>query len=164
MGPTGLLIKSVLWHGMKIDEDLKLWQKNEPPIDVVTTPFQALKPLILQAAARARTRAEKARDTSDLLATEFLEIDKELTQVAKGLSEEEKGFVMTSMMGGSQAKCEISRYNEDVEKTCNYCREMNRWLTISNGYVSISKLRGRNSIATSPKSQWNAFPLMSEVE
>ena len=99
MGPTGLLIKSVLWHGMKIDDDLRIWQKNEPPIDVIATPFQALKPLMLQAATRARTRAEKSRDTSNLLATEFLEIDKEITQVSKELSEEEKGFAMISMMG-----------------------------------------------------------------
>ena len=32
-------------------------------------------------------------------------------------------MVATSMMGGNQASCEISKYNEDLDKTCNYCRE-----------------------------------------
>ena len=26
-------------------------------------------------------------------------------------------------MGGNQAKCEIAKYNEDIDKTCNYCKE-----------------------------------------
>ena len=32
-------------------------------------------------------------------------------------------MVATSLIGGNQARYEISKYNEDVGKTCNYCRE-----------------------------------------
>ena len=28
IGPVGLLIESIVWHGMKIDDDLRIWQKE----------------------------------------------------------------------------------------------------------------------------------------
>lgn len=40
------------------------------------------------------------------------------------LNDTEKGILATSLMGGNQARCEISKYNEDVDKTCNYCKEV----------------------------------------
>ena len=109
------MVESVLWHGMAIDGDLKLWQKNEPPIDILTMPYQSLKPMVLQAAARARTRAEWYRNTGNMLSKEILEIDRGLSQVCKNLDEVEQGMIRTSLMGGTQAMCEISQYNQDVE-------------------------------------------------
>ena len=38
LGPIGLLIESVVWHGMAVDGDLKLWQRNEPAIDLLNLP------------------------------------------------------------------------------------------------------------------------------
>ena len=123
MGPIGLLIEAVLWHGMAIDKDLKIWQSNEPVIDILTMPMQNLKTIIQLAAARARSRAEWFRNTSSLISKGTLEIDRDISQPSKILNDIEKGIVATSLMGGNQARCEISKYNEDVDNTCSYCRE-----------------------------------------
>ena len=58
MGPVGLLIAAISWNGLVIDKDLKIWQHNEEPIDLVNTPYQSLQPQLLMMAARARTIAE----------------------------------------------------------------------------------------------------------
>ena len=50
-------------------------------------------------------------------------MDRDLTQPSIALNDTEKGMIATSLMGGIQANCEISKYNEDVDKICNYCRE-----------------------------------------
>ena len=57
-GPIGLLIEAVLWNGLVIDNDLKIWQKHEEPIDLVIMPYQNLQTQLLMMAARARTLAE----------------------------------------------------------------------------------------------------------
>ena len=54
---------------------------------------------------------------------EALEFDRELCQVSNVLDEVEKGMVATSMMGGNQARCEISKYNENITKVCDHCYE-----------------------------------------
>ena len=122
-GPVGLLIESLVWNGMAIDQDLRIRQKNEPDIDIMNVPYQSLKKLVLQAAARARTRAEWKRNTGNVTSNEILEIDRELSQVSPLLNDLEKGIVATSMMGGTQAKSEIAKYNEDVVKICSHCHE-----------------------------------------
>ena len=54
----GLLVESVVWHGMKIDVELRIWQRKEEPISMLEAPYQNLKPLILKAVGRPRNRAE----------------------------------------------------------------------------------------------------------
>ena len=49
LGPIGLLIESVVWHGMRIDDELRIWQRKEEPISIMKVPYQNLKPLILKA-------------------------------------------------------------------------------------------------------------------
>ena len=49
LGPIGLLVESVVWHGMRIDDDLRRWQRKEEPIIMLKVPYQHLKPLILRA-------------------------------------------------------------------------------------------------------------------
>lgn len=56
-GPVGLLITSIIWHGLKINSDLGIWQVNEEPIDFLQTPYQTLQPQLIQIVARARTCA-----------------------------------------------------------------------------------------------------------
>lgn len=45
LGPIGLLIESVVWHGMRIDDDLRIWQRKEEPISIMEGPYQNLKPV-----------------------------------------------------------------------------------------------------------------------
>ena len=100
---------------MAIDKDLRIWQSNAPAIDILAMPIQNLKTIILLAAARARTRAELYRNTSSLISKGVLEIDRDLSRPSKALNDTAKGMIATSLMGGMQAKCEISKYNEDVD-------------------------------------------------
>ena len=121
VGPIGQLIESVLWHGMVVDDQLRVHQKGEPPLDIIKTPFQNLKSLSLRAAARARTRAEWARQTGNVMSNECREIDQDISQVDKSLTECDKGFLRTSLMGSSMHKAAIAGFNQDVDKTCSYC-------------------------------------------
>ena len=50
---------------MVIDEQLRIRQRKELYIDILLTPYQSLKPMVMQAATRARTRAEWARETGN---------------------------------------------------------------------------------------------------
>ena len=121
LGPTGLLIEAVLWHGMAIDDQLNLRQKAEQPIDILKAPYQSLKMLTLNAAAVARGRAEWNRNTSNTMIKECREIDREACLVDPQMEELGKGIVRTSQIGGQMHKCGVSKFNQDVIKACNYC-------------------------------------------
>ena len=58
IGPVGLLIESIVWHGLKIDDELQIWQRREEPLSIMKVPYQSLQPLIWKAAGRARNRGE----------------------------------------------------------------------------------------------------------
>ena len=68
-GPVGLLVESIIWHGMVIDQHMRIWQQNEEPIDILQMPYQSLRVSIQAAAARARTKAEWMRNSSKRIAT-----------------------------------------------------------------------------------------------
>lgn len=124
MGPVGLLIVAATWNGLVIDNDLKIWQQNEEPIGLVNTPYQSLQPLLLMMAARARTLAEwDRRHHINTLTRGLREIEKEASQLNPKLPDEEKGIIRIALMGGSMAKQEIGKYNEDVGDACNYCKD-----------------------------------------
>ena len=63
LGPIGLLIESVVWHGMRIDDNLRIWQRKEEPISIMKAPYQNLKPFILKAAVRSRNSREVCNAT-----------------------------------------------------------------------------------------------------
>jgi len=118
-GPMGLLIESIIWHGLVIDQNLRIWQSNEEPIDLINMPIQSLKVMLQATAARARTRAEWCRGSSKTIATR--EIDRDASQPDPKMESDKQGFVRTVMMGGNQAKQEIAAYNEDVDTKCDLC-------------------------------------------
>jgi hypothetical protein len=109
LGPIGLLVESLIWHGMAIDDDFKIWQSNEEPIDMFNMTYQSLKPMVLLAAGRARTKSEWNRTGSTNMARGPIEIDNEISQVNKKLSEEEQGIIRTVLAGGNQATKRRSR-------------------------------------------------------
>ena len=123
MGPIGLLIESTLWHGMKIDSKFNLWQKNEQPISIMETPYQSLKPLITKAAARARNRAEWHRGASNKRGRAPLETDSDLSRIAPTIDDEGKGILRIVQMGGNLAGDDVDDFNEDVTRTCQYCKD-----------------------------------------
>ena len=115
------MIEAALWNGLVIDQELRIWQQNEEPIDVIRTPYQRLKVAMKAMAARARTSAEWARGTTKKIHVK--EIDRAASQVNPKMTEEEKGIVSTAMMGGAQAMQEIAGYNEDVNPWCTHCKK-----------------------------------------
>ena len=121
-GPVGLLIESVVWSGLVIDKDLKLWQRNEEPVCILKMPIQHVKQQVHMMAARARTVAERQRNSSTTMVG-LREIDREASKISHKLSEEEKAMVRTAQMGGTMAKQTISGFNQDVSPECNYCNE-----------------------------------------
>ena len=42
-GPIGLLIEASVWNGVVIDDKVRSWQKDEEPLDVLSTRYQHLK-------------------------------------------------------------------------------------------------------------------------
>ena len=119
----GLLVESVVWHGMKIDAELRIWQRKEEPIIILEAPYQNLKPLILKAAGRSRNRAEWHRGASSNRGRAPLEIDNDVSRIAATFEDEEKGILRVVQMGGSQELNEIADYNQDVGRVCSYCME-----------------------------------------
>ena len=89
-----MLIESVVWHGMRIDDNLRIWQRREEPISIMKVLYQHLKPIILKAAGRSRNRAEWHRGMSSKRSRPPLEIDNDLSQIAVNM-EEEKGILRT---------------------------------------------------------------------
>ena len=83
--------------GLVIDADFRIWQEDEEPIGILNMPYQSLKPMLLKTAARARTRAEWQRDTTNAISISIREIDSDLCQINKDLSDEEQAMVRTAM-------------------------------------------------------------------
>ena len=111
LGPMGLLIESIMWNGMVIDQEVRIWQSNEEPISLVAMPIQSLKVIIQVAVARARTRAEWCKRPRTTIGV--LEMDREASQIDPKLEVHEQGIVRTVMMGGPRR----SRTYRRVTKT-----------------------------------------------
>ena len=120
-GPIGLLIEALVWNGLVIDQNLNIWQQKEEPLNIIATPYQSLKMLVLAMAARSRTKAEWVRNNSKT--TRTVEIDRDATQLSDDLEDEQKSLVRTSMMGGTMTNQSIAVFNEDVDEMCTYCGE-----------------------------------------
>lgn len=120
-GPIGLLVASIAWNGLKIDDNIRIWQSREDPIDIVHTPIQTLKKLLLHTGARSRTQAEHSSKRPMLRG--LREIDTQASKIHKSFSKEEEGFLKNILSGGKMAPNAISKINEDVDHACPYCHE-----------------------------------------
>ena len=69
------MIEAAVWNGLVIDQEMRVWQNNEEPIDTLRMPYQSLKVAMKAMGARARTAAEWRRDTSKKILVK--EIDRE---------------------------------------------------------------------------------------
>ena len=56
-GPVGYLLETAHLQASSIDDSFTIKQWNQPNVDILRTPYQHLRPLIRQAAARNRTIA-----------------------------------------------------------------------------------------------------------
>ena len=163
VGPIGLLVESVVWHGMNIDAQLRIWQRKEEPISILKVPYQNSKPLILNAAGRSRNRAEWHRGVSSKRGRAPLEIDNEVSQVVATFEEEEKGILRVVQMGGAQALNEIADYNQAVGRICNYCMETISTSDTLNGNANILTPRGRRSMPNLRTYRTNSYQAASKM-
>lgn len=94
LGPIGLLVESIAWHGMVIDSKFRIWQSKETAIDIFNIPYQHLKSQVLMAAARARTKAEWERFIRPDIRVR--EIDRKPSKISEKLTDPEKASFGTS--------------------------------------------------------------------
>ena len=113
-GPIGLLIEAVVWNGLVIDSDLKIWQKKEEPNNLIDMPYQSLQSQLIMMAARAWTLADwERKHHENTTARGMREIDKGASRISMALKDEEKGIVRTAISGGNIPTKEIAKSNQD---------------------------------------------------
>lgn len=118
-GPVGLLIQAAMRCGAQIDEEFRLWQRKEVPLDLLNVPYQHLSQSLLEAVARARTKAAKGTKTINAILSE---IDAYVTNASlKVLDEEQKALVNVLKSGGGYGKVDLAKLDSDVSGTCDYC-------------------------------------------
>ena len=115
-GPIGLILKSVIWHGLKIVDRFNIWQEKKEPICIFDTPFHNPDPKLRL----------------------LREIDKQASKIDCKRTSEEKGILRTHIIGGGMAKHDIARYNDDVGDTCDYC--LNEFSTAAPHYMGVPLL------------------------
>ena len=54
---------------------------------------------------------------------ECREIDQDISQVEPNLTEQDKGYIRTALMGSNMHKAAVADFNQDVDKVCTYCYE-----------------------------------------
>ena len=93
------MIQALIRSGAQIDDTLRIWQKKEEPISLLQVPYQYLSHMLLQAAARARTRA--ARGTKDINAA-LGEIDVGVTSASRKALDDEQNALLNILKAGGR--------------------------------------------------------------
>lgn len=115
----GLLIQAVYCMGALIDRQFCVWQRCEPELDLIQTPYQHLGPLVFEAAARARTKAAQGTKT---LNRGLEEIGGQVTLSSrKTMSTEHQAMLRTIQCGGGISKIELQAMGAAQAATCDYC-------------------------------------------
>ena len=103
MGPVGLLIESIVWNGLAIDRDFKIWQSKEEAISILGMPYQDLKKQIHMAATRARSKAEWNREATTRM-EDVIEIDRNVSNIAPDVNDEDRGIIRSVQMRWKHGK------------------------------------------------------------
>ena len=105
--------------GALLNGNLQIMMWNEPPIDIMATPYKYLYSALLEMGARARTRASQGTkdkncglDEIDRIATTFSH---------KAITEDDMTFLQTSQAGGGWSKPQLFELGIVDEKECDYC-------------------------------------------
>lgn len=118
-GPVGFLIQVVYCMGALIDKQSRIWQQCETELNLIPTPYQHLGPLVLEAAARARTKAAQGTKT---LNRGLEEIDAQVTlNCRRTMSTEDQAMLRTIQCGGGISKIDLQAMGVAQDTTCDYC-------------------------------------------
>lgn len=103
--PIGHLLTDLVYMGAKLNDKLQILIANEPPTDIIQTPYQYLHSSILETASRARTRASEGTKVNNC---DLYEIDPHATTSShKRMTEQDLMFLQTHQDGGGWAKQQL---------------------------------------------------------
>ena len=105
--------------GALLDKQFCIWQHNEPELHLIQTPYQHLGPLVLEAAARARTKAANGTKTIN---RGLEEIDRQVTTAGtNSMTEEDQAMLRTIQCGGGISKVELQAMGAAQDTVCDDC-------------------------------------------
>ena len=120
--PIGYLLADLVTMGAKLNTKLQILITNEPPIDIVATPYQYLYKSVLEAAARARTKASEGTTN---LNCNLEEIDiTATTHSHKKLEEKDMVYLQTHQDGGGWNKSKLKEIGALDDDHCDLCGEL----------------------------------------
>ena len=120
--PIAYLLAKLVNLGARLNRQLQIRIFNEPPIDIVATPYQYLYSSVLEAGARARTRAAEGTKTVNM---GLYEIDKAATTASHHkLEEEEIMFLQTLQAGGGWTKTQLMDIRAVDSCECDLCGKL----------------------------------------
>ena len=141
--------------GALLNGDLQILVWNEPPIDIMATPYQYLYSSVLEMAARARTKAAQGTKTKNC---GLEEIDPIATNCShKDLSEDDMTFLQTSQAGGGWSKRQLFDLGIADSMECDYCGEIHEgndmsWCCTHPHFVAQRKLADEGLASLDPHS------------
>ena len=119
--PIRYLLADLVTMGAKLTTNLQILTSNEPPIDIVATPYQYLYRSVLEAAARART---KASEGTKVLNCTLSEIDTTATTHSHNkLGEKDMVYIQTHQYGGGWNKDKLKEIGAIYDGMCDLCGE-----------------------------------------
>jgi hypothetical protein len=105
--------------GSLIDKSLKVWSRDEPPLDILNTPFQHVSSIFTELATKARTAG---RAWTKTINHNLHEIDRWVTMKATvKLNDEDQAMLRTVHCGGGVAKVELHAIGAADNTVCDYC-------------------------------------------
>ena len=117
--PIGYLLADLVNIGARLNSQLQILIFNEPPIDIVATPYQYLYSSVLEAGARARTRAAEGTKSVNM---GLYEIDKAATTASHNTFEEEEiMYLQTLQAGGGWTKTQLVDIGAADSCECDLC-------------------------------------------
>lgn len=118
-GPVGLLLDSIAKHGAAIDPAYTIHQHHEPPLHILSAPWQSLKPLTV--AITKRLRLAHAGTTRTQLA-HAPEIDiATMSAALRHQTPDQRRWLTTAMNLGRYTDDTVHRFNDHHDELCNYC-------------------------------------------
>ena len=117
--PIGYLLADIVTMGAKLNTKFQILIFNEPPIDIIATPYQYLYKSVVEMAARARTKAAEGTKTNNCA---LPEIDSTATTHShKQMEESELVFLQTYQDGGGWNKKKLMQIGAVDDASCDLC-------------------------------------------
>ena len=118
-GPMGLMLAAAHRFALTIDNKFYIQQKHEAIITILSGPMQDLKPLVIEAIARARTFAAARERT--LLPSRLEEAWNVVYAAKKGCTEDEERQLRYIMTLSEVDQVKAATLDADLSNRCKFC-------------------------------------------